>query len=164
MQKVTCYFSFSSQFWRGRKKCQHKNTVTMFSVSKFCTINGFKEETCSLLPRHPPPPSPSSPITLLPRHPLPPSPSCPVTLLPRHPPPPSSSSPITLLPRHPPSPSFFPTHYSFSLLSLPLVSPVTYPLLRNLPEWTSADGEHCSAWTQKHPNTCLLDSKCITSP
>jgi len=35
---------------------------------------------------------------------------------------------------------------------------ITYPLLRNMSEWTSADGEHCSAWTQKHPNTCLLDN------
>ena len=43
---------------------------------------------------------------------------------------------------------------------LPLSPPqVTYPLLRNKQEWTKADGEHCSAWTQKHPNTCLLDSK-----
>ena len=68
------------------------------------------------------------------------------------PPPPSSSSLSSLF-------SSFP--FLFSLSLLPFFSPpqVTYPLLRNKQEWTKADGEHCSAWTQKHPNTCLLDSK-----
>ena len=63
-------------------------------------------------------------------------------------------------PPPPPSPLFSPPFPSSSL-SFPFFSPpqVTYPLLRNKQEWTKADGEHCSAWTQKHPNTCLLDSK-----
>lgn len=34
---------------------------------------------------------------------------------------------------------------------------VTYPLLKSSSKWLKAQGDHCSAWTQKHPPTCLLD-------